>query len=156
MTPPEPPKGGRRKGKAPRKSPEAWPPNELELALLEQARTELLRLRAAAGWKLRKLEVSEHLYGGLLWCLRNGVPLVRALDGLRAMAWVHATGPETTAAGQHADPVTIFGERTQGDERRLRMAKQIERWVDAGRPEPVRVSKASGGAFTPRGKYTEL
>jgi hypothetical protein len=96
----------------------------------------LEQLRAAAGWPARKFAVCETHCTGLLWCLRHGLTMGGAIDAVRAMAWVHAVGPENVSGGQMAEPTTVFGERTQGDERRLRMGKQVDRWIAAGRPEP--------------------
>jgi hypothetical protein len=128
----------------------SFDPTDAERATMERINDELLRLRAAACWPKRSLTVCETHCTGLLWCLRRGLSEADALDMVRATLWVHSTSGDMTNNGRHAELTTMFGERTQGEDRRLRAAKYLAKWIDEGRPPPQPRGDTQG-KYTKRG-----
>lgn len=155
LTPPEPKRRRRAKG---------FDPDEPERAVLDAVMCELHRCRALAGWARKGWTVSAAHCEQLLARHREGMSLTEALEAVRATCWMDARSDfsEKLADGTHAHLTRIF--RLGDGESRGGRAAKIERWVEewreAGRPDPSphRPAKrlGNGGAFVPRGKYTEL
>lgn len=158
---PKPKRAGKRGKRA------GFDPTDMEQALLEQVMGELLRCRALAGFPAKRWAAGESHCTELLARLREGRGLAYALEAVRAVVWTDAKAdparlPEI-ASGKHATLTRIFrrGNEESPTGRIAQVARWVEEWTDAGKPEPrprVEPTKPTkrGGAFTPRGEYTEL
>jgi hypothetical protein len=126
-------------------------PSNLEQALLEQVMGELLRCRALAGFPAKRWAAGESHCTELLARLREGRGLAYALEAVRAVVWTDAKAdparlPEI-ASGKHATLTRIFrrGNEESPTGRIAQVARWVEEWTEAGKPEPRPASKGRGG-----------